>query len=341
MREPGRLLLSLIQTLGLRRLRATVIEPAVADMQHEYGEEKSRGLRIWSLARGYLSILAGASLYAALLPARHFRENWSGRDASGLRLLRQAWRPTAVAAAVFIGLPFVTSPIFSRGWLGIDVMFLLLPSFMMSGAAVTLPMGLGFVLARDRSGARAAVVMGLVAATLSFAFFELAVTQANRAYRVAAYEALTGRSAATLRAGSREMTLRELEAATALASAEACPTQTPMSSCGGAPSRSFLRVEWHNRLSIPALGFSFMLAAVALSRIGRRVAVVVGLWLTYGAAFGILQFAESRASQGELPVVLAAWGPHLVPLTLAALLFGFGDRFITASPMRLRSSASE
>ena len=93
MREPGRLILRLTQALGLTRLRDTVVLPAIADLRHECDEAGPGRHRTLVLARGYWSILAGAAFYAALLPARHLRENWAGLDAPGPRLLRRAAPP--------------------------------------------------------------------------------------------------------------------------------------------------------------------------------------------------------------------------------------------------------
>ncbi len=71
---------------------------------------------------------------------------------------------------------------------------------------------------------------------------------------------------------------------------------------------------------------SLLAATVGLSRFGRKVAVVVGLWLTSGATFLILHLAETRAIQGQLAEILAAWGPHLLPLAFAAVLHRVGQR---------------
>ncbi len=215
------------------------------------------------------------------------------------------------------GLGLATWP--NERGLGFGQLALLLPSLILSAAALALAMGVGWTLARDPSLSRAAVGVGVLGAGLSFTFFEVAVTRANREYRVAAYQALVGPGKGLAR-GSREMTFRELGETASLANASACPTQASMSACGGGPSPAFLRTEWHNRLSLPAFTFSFVILAAGLSRSGRRAVVVPGLFFAYAAAFLLLRFGEKLGVQGDVPVVLAAWVPHLVPLGLAGIL---------------------
>jgi len=223
--------------------------------------------------------------------------------------------------------------------LGFGHLALLLPSMAVSVAAFALAIGVGWTLARDSSLSRAALGVGVLGAGLSFAFLEVVVTATNQEYRVVGYQALTGRGN-ELRKGSREMTLRELGDAATLANVSACPLNAGMPSCGGAPSAAFLRTEWHNRLSMPAFVFSFVILATGLSRTGRRAVVVPGLFFSHAAAFLLLRSGEKLAVQGDVPVALAAWIPHLVPLGLAALLSKRvtpGDRgsvFRDDSPLR-------
>lgn len=331
MRDHGRLLLRLTHVLGLTSFRETVVLPAIADMQHECGAAESGKGRAWVIARGYWSIVAASAFYAAFLPARYVREDWAGRNAPGPRLLRKAWPASAVLAALLVGIPLATWPN-EQGRLGPGIMALLLPGMIVSAIPIALAMGVGWALARDRSGSRAALFVGMLGAGLTFAFFDVAVTRANQEYRVASYQARTGRRV-ELRKGSREMTLQELGTAAMLADVVACPQQGAGCSCARDASPTALRVEWHNRLSIPALGLSFMMLAVALSRGGRRTAVVPGLFLTYGAAFWVLRFGETHAIDAEVPVVLAAWSPHLLPLMLALVLsLVLRNRISTPSP---------
>jgi hypothetical protein len=220
MREPGRFLLRLIETLGFTRLRDTVVFPAIADMQHECASAGAGARCTWALLRGYWSILAGSALYAAFSPGRHVRENWFSLDAPGPRLLRQAWPAMMVVFALLVGIPGFTAPNDPR--LDARFMVYLLPGLILSAAPLALVVGIGWTLARDLSGSRAALSVGFIAAGISFGFFDLVVTEANQAYRVSSYQALSGRTD-TLRRGSREMTFRELGAAADLGAVEACP----------------------------------------------------------------------------------------------------------------------
>ena len=168
MRKHGLWLLRVTEALGTIRLRETVVRPALADMQHECGGAGSEAGRKWVVSRGYWSIFAGSLFYAALQPARYLREDWSSLSAPGPRLLRQVWPPAAVAAALFLGIGVSTWPNEKR--LGLDVIALLLPSLLLSIAPTALAVGVGWALARDRSGSRAVVAVGLLLAVFSSAF---------------------------------------------------------------------------------------------------------------------------------------------------------------------------
>ena len=313
-------MLRLADTLGLPRLREIVLLPAVADMQHEFGEAGLGEQRTWTLLRGYWAIVSGCAFYATQLPWRHLRENWTGLEAPGPRLLRKAGRVAALVLVLTSGLGLATWP--NERGLGFGQLALLLPSMILSAAALALAMGVGWTLARDPSLSRAAVGVGVLGAGLSFTFFEVAVTRANREYRVAAYQALVG-PGKELGRGSREMTFRELGMAASVANLSACPPRAGMSSCGGAPSPAFLRTEWHNRLSLPAFAFSFVILAAGLSHGRRRAVAIPGLFLAYVATHAVMNFGEKLGVQGEIPVALGAWIPHLVPLGLAVALYVF------------------
>jgi hypothetical protein len=318
MREPGRLLLGVTQALGLARLRATVILPAVADMQHECGEAASGGRLAWALARGYWSVASGSACYAAFLPARHVRENWSSLDAPGPRLLRQAW-PSAAVVLVF-SLGMVATDVSPEQWrLGLGVVALLIPANATVFGPLALAAGVGWALARDRSGAGATLSIGLLGAILSFGFYDLVVPRTNQAYRVASCQARTG-GTCSLRKGDREMTFEELGAAATLSEVEGCSRPSTMPSCVNSASPNVVRIERQKRLSIPALGFSLVIFASVLSRYRRRVVVFLGLWLANNGAFLVLRVGERYGVQGEIPVFLGAWGAHLLPLALAGLL---------------------
>lgn len=317
MRRPGGVILRLSDALGLRGLRETVLLPTVADMQHECGEARPGGPRTWARLRGYRAIASGCAFYAALLPWRHLRENWAGLDSPGPQLLRGAGPVAAFVLVLASGLGLAAQP--NERGLGLAELLLLLPSLTLSSAAMALAMGVGWTLTRNPSLSRAAVSVGVLGAGLSFAFFELAVTRANREYRVAAYQAVVG-PGKELRRGSREMTFRELGEAASLASVSSCPPAAVMSGCPGGPSPAFLRKEWHNRLSIPAFAFSFVILAAALSRRRRRAVVIPGLFLAYFAAHAVMNVGERLGVQGDVPAALASWIPHLVPLGLAAAL---------------------
>lgn len=338
MRNPGRVLLRVVQSPGMTRFRETVVASAVADMQHECGEERSANRRAFVLLRGYWSIVAGSALYAALLPARHMRENWGARDAPGPRLLRQAWGPALVVAALVVGyVGIMTATSMDEEWRPKPaVLPLLAASLVVVVGHAALSVGIGWALARDRSGTKAALGIGLVLAAGSFLYIDLAIPPTSRAYREAAYWERTGRST-PLRRGSFDMSFSELNTTIAIAEANACARPVGACSCANGESLASLRTSWHLRLSIPAFGLSFVILATALSMTRRRLLVVLGLWLTYVGAILMRVSDLPAAVQGDVPVALAAWGPHVLPLGVAALAY-----FLTHShpTKRLRATVA-
>lgn len=316
-REPGGLPLRLADALGMTRLRETVLLPAVADMQHECREAGSGPRHTWVLARGYWALLAGCAFYAACLPSRHLRENWTGLDAPGPRLLRMTAPVAALVVAVVVVLDVAIWP--NPRQLPPDVIALLLPSFVLTVVPLALAIGVAWALTRDPSMSCGTLGVGLLGALSMFVFFDAAVAPSNQAYRVASYRMVTGNETA-LRRGSREMTFRELGVAMVVAGVPACPKKG--GSCSGATEQSeaWLRSEWHNRLSIPTLALSFVILAAGLSRNRRRIVVIPGLCLSFVAACSILQAGQRLGVRGEVPVVLGAWAAHLVPLALVGCL---------------------
>lgn len=316
-REPGDIPLRIADALGLNRLRETVLLPVVADLQHECREAGSDRRHPWVLARGYWALFAGCAFYAACLPSRHLRENWTGLDAPGPRLLLMTAPVAALVVAAVIVFDVAIWP--NPRQLSPDIIALLLPSFALTVAPLALAIGVAWALTRDPSISRGALGVGLLGAGSMFAFFDGAVAPANQAYRAASYRAITGQET-ELRRGSREMTFRELGVAMVVAGVPGCPKKS--GSCSGAnvESEAWLRSEWHNRLSLPMLALSFVILAAGLSRNRRRIVVVPGLFLSFAAASSILQIGQRLGVRGDVPVILGAWAAHLVPLALAGAL---------------------
>lgn len=315
MREPGSRLLGLARSLGFVRLEQAILRPAVADLQHEYSLAERGRSRALALARGYWSIVAGVALYATLAPARHLRENWNGLEAPGPTLLRRAAAPAGLVAALcYANVGFMLSTATGEDWrLPPFALPILLTNMVVMVTPPALSAGLGWVLARDRSGSRAVLLIGLLGAAFSFAFFDLAVTRAVHAYRLAAVP--TAR-AAQYYLGS-DLGFADLGAAISEDGASA--GLAPCPSCSRAAI--LLRGEWHARLSMPAFAVSFVILAGALARTGRRSVVIVGLWPSYVASIWLLKASVGHALRGDVPIPLASWGAHFLPLSLAGIVF--------------------
>jgi lipopolysaccharide export LptBFGC system permease protein LptF len=65
---------------------------------------------------------------------------------------------------------------------------------------------------------------------------------------------------------------------------------------------------------------SFMPLATALARSRRRLVVVPALFAAFVATNLLLLSTMRYGVAGDIPAFLAVWGPHLVPLSLVAIL---------------------
>ena len=315
MRDHGEPLVRLTSLLGLTGFRDCVVVPSLADMRHECAEARPGAARTWATLRGYWSILSATIVFASVQPARSVREDWSSVGAAGPRLLRQALPPALVISALLLVIGLWNWSGDER--LGLGIVALQIPSLLAAVIPQAIAIGVAWTLSRSGSGGRGAIGVGLMVALFSFVFFEVVVVEANQAYRQAALNAATGRNT-PLAKGSREMAFADLTLAANSAPVAACPIK-PLAGCSGAQSSSaeFLNTEWHNRLAIPALAVPFVLLAAMLSRSGRRLVAIPGICLTCGATFTLLRLSEGAGMRGEVPIAVAAWSAHMLPLIFA------------------------
>src|SRR5262245_16317323 len=310
MREPGRFLLRAAAALGFSRLRDTLLAPTIADFRHELSESEAGSRRLRVIATGYAALIFASIYYAALLPARHLRENWHGVEAPGPRLLRDAAPRVLVVGLVVLGIVFSEGV---PGGLGFTGLLLLLPANAVVVAPLVLGMGVGLALVHDRRNAAAWTSIGLLGVLATFLTYEFVVPKANQTFRVARLEKATGRT--ELARGDREMTLGQLSTAIDDADAVVCPNDRPSMGCSARSSARF-HVERHKRFSLPLLVLSPSMMADRLRRFRPAGILATATWLGCAATFAALSLGD-RLSGDAIPNVLAVWAPHLVPIAIS------------------------
>jgi len=277
----------------MRRFRETVVLPTVADMQHEWCEAgESRRDRAQALVRGYAGVLAGAALYALLMPARHVREIWWGRTAPAVALLRASVSAT-LAYTLLLLVPHFLAATVRSGWL-------FLPNavgpgvFIWFPAAFAIGVGRSIASVRDetqkRRWTRAVPGIGVLGAVLCFMW----ALQGVGPYRRLLQELYTHGHVAPLVA---EAPGRPSVAPLAIGPGLRLPVDTR-----NAPP------PWHRWLMRPAACVSLVLLAAALA------------WSTYPQLLPPVVLVAFLFSHILWPRPLPSWHFHAAPLMLAAIV---------------------
>jgi hypothetical protein len=295
MTRPGTRLRVLASRLLDPSTMERLIDPAIADLQHEH-EEAVRGGLTW---RGHWIRIIGCITFAKM-----FAVAAGGGAARGLRGWnlagdRALGRTTlfSLAATTFVTVVSIWPPLQRAVLLGRPVMWLawyLVPQAL----SVAMPIGIVFgVLAgqRGRTPMRRTqwliAALTLVVSLAMFANVAWAIPASNQAFR----EMAAGRP---LVRGTNELALSIL--------------------------RSVSPAQFHVHVAIAfsplALGL-FALAVAAAQRGGYSRIVMCGTALATGMAYyALLYYANAAALNGRLPAV-AGWLANAVFLALALLLF--------------------
>jgi lipopolysaccharide export LptBFGC system permease protein LptF len=297
-----------------------VIDPALADLQAEYGQVSNRDTwkRRWILLRGYCALfkvvcLCGAS---SLRPA-----NWNCDDRASLkRVLRVA------SAAMIIATGLLLVPTVSRQTDGgfSNVRLVGIAAWLVASLPLAVPIGVLFGVLfglRNRVVSGTSVIVILVACLVLAAATRVnlawVLPWANQSFRTS----VSGRP--DIPRGSRELTLSELREW--IRQEEDFPN-----------SKGFRRnsLEYHERGSaLPAA--PLVLALFGLSVVSRRRngrAYLMSLALFGGFLYWVaLMLGQVLTLEGFFEPIINAWLANIVLLVISAAI-------VLASP--LRSTAS-
>jgi hypothetical protein len=312
MTRPGTRLRSLAARLLNRSTMERLIDPAIADLQHEHDDAIRRGL-VW---RDRLIRLAGYFAFwkvAVIAAAGHaLHERTTADDRAVGRTVVFSLVAIIALTTILIWPPLST---FHRP--GTVTTFRLVLCLVPQAVAIALPLGLVFGILlglRDRTSTTrvqwTVTALGIFGSAVAFVIVAWLMPAGNQAFR----ELVAG---TRLVRGLNELTLGEL--------ASADPTRVMRLISGGVTARR-LAWEFHLRVALAcaplALGlFSLGVTAARRKDYGPVTMSAAALIAAFGY-YVLLFTARQRFLQSEwLAPEVAAWVPNLVFLAIAQLLF--------------------
>lgn len=339
-RPPGSWVERTARGLSSPRTWERIVEPALADLQHEHRlalAARSRVKAEWVRARGYLALARALLLHSLLASSAHLAENAFGASPNERRIYRglALFTPMAllVSTAILLGDRFSA---FKALPLGPAARLAILAHLVPSAAVVAVPMSLlvatvvtlrGFAARPSapvdrRRDLRSVAAFSSLTMLATFAVAGWVMPEENQRQREMTFEATTG-ARRPLARGSAELTVAELPAAIRAASANADPVL----------GRSY-EFQWHSRFALPAgcLVLAALGVGIAWQDWRRPSLGIVIVWAS-AAAYGLLVGASWRGYvAGALAPWVAAWGVDLLGAAIAAALI--------ARPWRQRDSAA-
>jgi len=347
---PGGRLRRLAQRLCSPETLEHVVDPTLADLQHEWNEAAGRS----GLARGcvclagYAAFVKALTLHMLMTACRHLAGNAFGATPEERAFYGRAGSATAAAVLVQTAIMMVTSTgmgvrslvyaLTHQRWPGgpseaeslpralaiafrPDLLASLLPSIVVLVLPTSLLFGL-LVAARKsspdgasiRPQARWVAGASLLLTTAAIPVTGWVMPVANQNYReiVVAELYRTDRKANVPAKGLRELTFGEL--------GDAIRTEQGSSDRYLAPYR---RTERHKRVALPAACAAFGLLAIGLAgRMRARGALVVGLTVMVAAFpyYFLLRIGEQVLMPRGTAPFLCAWVANLVVAGAAAIL---------------------
>jgi hypothetical protein len=305
---PGRTLHRLAALLCSPKTLERAVEPAIADLQKEYGAgEGHHARRVWVLLRGYAAILKVIFMCALTVSLPTDEERYLL-----VRILVWSVALIVVVAALLMLPPLYAFDHSIRGWYAAAT---LVPQAVPLAIPIGIAFGMAFGLtARLTVGTAKTILLGALAASvLSFGTLAWAMPAGNQAFREIVFRELEARDhdgpATGLQKGYNEMTFTELRREIARFSTEG--------DFRGARRAVF---SFHLRFSLAAATLvlaGFLLAAPVNHRALRGFLA----FLTCFVYWALLYAGEVLSvHQMAIPGSAGAWLPNIV-LAAAALFF--------------------
>jgi lipopolysaccharide export LptBFGC system permease protein LptF len=311
MTRPGFCLLALARRVVDPRTMTRLIEPTVADLQHEYLEaarQRSPWPRRRALARGYASVarLAGPLAWSCI---RRFSTGFVTEDDHVIgRLVAFTLAAVAILTGMLVAPPLLEN---HQQWLTSRMFLRVAPLLLPQALGLALPLGLlaGTLMAlRGRTGVRSRIsLVRLAAIALSVGLLTLVATAwlvpaGNQRFRQVIANTLAERDGrarpVALMPGPNEMPLAELDRQIdALRNVPGSETEL-----------NRMRFSYHVRLALAVSPLALLLLAMGVSSLaGGRwwaiVATVVGNPLAVMVIWGDTPFDSTPVLQAWMPVI--------------------------------------
>jgi lipopolysaccharide export system permease LptF/LptG-like protein len=299
---------------------ARIVDPLIADLQHEHGAAARTG-RVW---RGRAIRIAGWIAFVRVCAICMWRDdlapgNWTTDDR---RTLMRAVA-YSVALVVLITALFEIPPLSNlRTWgsrgMSVWVLLTLAPQALTITITIGATFGIVYAVggrAFSRRVAEAVVGLACVASALSFANLGWIMPAANQAFRVA----ISGRS--DLPKGSPGLTLGELRQAIE-AEDHALTLAPPLVFGEGARYLKDMRLQYHSRwaLSFSPIVFTVLTLSLAAGGFLRRWVLGSAAAATFLGYYVLLHVGRPLVFAGTTPASVSAWAPNATFALVAALL---------------------
>jgi lipopolysaccharide export system permease LptF/LptG-like protein len=311
MTRPGTRFRATVQRLCGTTAMERLVDPAIADLQHEYEAAVRRGLiwrSRWILVGG---CAACAKVAAAAIIIRALRAPIVADDRAVVRTL-----VFSVAAVLLLNEVFMWPPLAlaRRGAPGLTTLLL---SLVPQAVAVALPLGLVFgVLLGLRNRPVTAQVkrtiarLGLACTVAAFVLVALVMPAANQRFReLAAPSGMPG----PLARGYNELTLDELAAGDPSVLGRTINVD---------PHRLAFEFQCRLALAFAPLALSLLALGVAANRRKERGPIPISLVaLMIGCGYYVLMYESREAWMSDrAPALIAGWTPNLACVVSALLL---------------------
>lgn len=310
MTRPGARLRALAQRFCDRATMARLIDPVIADLQHEHDDAVRSGRRWRACAVRIAGALAFWKVTVITMASASARQpSWATADDGAVgRTIRVAGIATTVTTALLVWPPMRHAFAASSDW----DLFILILYLLPQALAMTLPMGLVFGVlcgvrhpGPTRRTRLSLALLMLAASSAALVLNGWLLPAGNQAFRQLAFALLNPDAGGALSRGINELTLGEL--------------------------LSIDAYQFHARLALasaPLVLGAFSLVLATAKR-GRSHAVIAGLTaLALCFTYYILLLEARELALGRqllahgyrVPGAVAAWGPNLLAAAAALLL---------------------
>jgi lipopolysaccharide export LptBFGC system permease protein LptF len=313
MTRPGTRIRSIMARIFDPSTMTRLIDPAIADLQHEHDEAVRRGLGFrgrWIRTAGYIGVWKVIAA-SATIAVTHAISEWARADDRAVgRTISYSVAAIAVVVAVFVAIPF--SRLSQR--VPTDTSMWIVVFLVPQALVVAIPLGLLFGVLSGLRGRvatrrvrRSITAFAIMCSISAFVLVGWTMPAANQAFR----QMISGHRLAP---GLNELTLDQLVRR---------PARTEWLVSVPAGRLSF---EFHFRLALALASLVLGLFAVAVTSAWRgayhvRSIVILGSLVSFVYYALLFWSRQVGYPANEPPAVAVAWTPNLVFLTTTLLVF--------------------